>query len=330
MPFTGAGVEPEAQSVNVVIVSAPLFTLILLGYLATRLRLLPTSALPGLNTYVLYFAITAMLFQFGSQTPLSNLVNPWTAIVWLAATTIILCLGIFPGLRAGLGWRDASFAGLSTASPNMGFMGIPLIVTLLGPAAVGPLMPIMIVDILAVQSIVIALAHRGSRGSPTLALALRGVLANPMLWAIVLGVAWGAGGINMPGVIAETISLLADSATPVALVTIGAVLAREQQRARTGQQSVTRSSIAWLTAVKLVALPATVWLIGAGAMAAGAPLGGDELTVLTIIAALPTAANTSILAERFGANNAIVASVILASTVLGFITFNTIAAMTLA
>lgn len=315
---------------NVVIVSAPLFTLILLGYLATRLRLLPTSALPGLNTYVLYFAITAMLFQFSSQTPLSNLVNPWTAIVWLAATTIVLCLGIIPGLRAGLGWRDASFAGLSTASPNMGFMGIPLIVTLLGPAAVGPLMPIMIVDILAVQSIVIALAHRGSHGSPTLALALRGVLANPMLWAIVLGVAWGAGGINMPGVIAETISLLADSATPVALVTIGAVLAREQQRARTGQQSATRSFIAWLTAVKLVALPAAVWLIGAGAMAVGAPLGGDELTVLTLIAALPTAANTSILAERFGANNAIVASVILASTVLGFITFNTIAALTLA
>lgn len=316
---------------DVVAVSAPFFALILLGYLAARFGLLPMAALPGLNTFVLYFALTAMLFRLGSQTPTADLLNPWVMATWLGAALICLALAIVPGLKAGVSWRDASFGGLATASPNMGFMGIPLLIALLGADALGPLMPVMIIDIVVIQSLVIALAQRGigagTRRWRRAAGTARQVLANPLVWAIVAGAAWGTTGWSMPGPIDQTISLLADAATPTALFTIGGVLAREQATATGITSRATQAYIGWLTAVKLLALPAAVWLIGQAVGLAG-PF--EELTALVLIAALPTAANSSILAERFGADNAVVASVILTSTAAGFITFNAIAALLVA
>jgi malonate transporter len=37
---------------------------------------LPESAIPGLNAFVLYFALPCMLFRFGANTPILELLNP--------------------------------------------------------------------------------------------------------------------------------------------------------------------------------------------------------------------------------------------------------------
>lgn len=316
---------------NVLVVSAPLFALVLLGYLAVRLKLIPLTALPGLNAYVLYFAITAMLFRLGATNPLSAILNPSLMGVWMAGAWIILALGVFPGLKSGLGWRDSSFGGLAGSSPNLGFMGIPLIAALVGTDALAALLPVLIIDIILLQSTVLALSQRDSDETGSVIdkfkASSRGVLANPLLWSMVLGAGWGATGWTMAEPARETISLLADSATPVALFTIGAVLAREQSTAKGIQRPQIKAYVAWLTALKLLAQPALVWLLCQGAILSGLPVSGEAMTVLVLLASLPTAANTSILAERFRADNAIVASVILASTAGGFITFNAIAAL---
>ena len=57
-------------------VTFPFFALVLCGYLAARSRLLPLDAVPGLNMFVLYFALPCMLYRFGSTTPLMQLFNP--------------------------------------------------------------------------------------------------------------------------------------------------------------------------------------------------------------------------------------------------------------
>ena len=58
-----------------------------------------------------------------------------------------------------------------------------------------------------------------------------------------------------------------------------------------------------------------------GACALGAPLSGFQVTVLTLAAALPSASNVSLLAERYGADNGRIARIIMSSTVLAFVTF---------
>ena len=57
-------------------VTIPFFALVLCGYLAAHRHVLPESAIPGLNTFVLYFALPSLLFRFGSGTPIFDLLNP--------------------------------------------------------------------------------------------------------------------------------------------------------------------------------------------------------------------------------------------------------------
>ena len=58
---------------DVLRVTFPFFALVLCGYLAARRRFLPLEAIPGLNGFVLYFALPCMLFRFGASTPIAQI-----------------------------------------------------------------------------------------------------------------------------------------------------------------------------------------------------------------------------------------------------------------
>lgn len=74
--------------------------------------------------------------------------------------------------------------------------------------------------------------------------------------------------------------------------------------------------------MKLFLHPLLVLLVGTTAKQMGASLDNYALTVLVLAAALPSASNVSLLAERMGANNGRVAKIILFSTALAFISFS--------
>ena len=65
--------------------------------------------------------------------------------------------------------------------------------------------------------------------------------------------------------------------------------------------------------------------VGVAARQLGAPLSTFALTVITMVAALPSASNVSILAERYGADNGRIARIIMSSTVLAFASFTALA-----
>jgi predicted permease len=77
-----------------------------------------------------------------------------------------------------------------------------------------------------------------------------------------------------------------------------------------------------LALVKLLLHPLLVSLVGAAAIQLGAPLQPTALTVMVLVAALPSASNVSLLAERMGADNGRIARIILVSTALAFLTFS--------
>jgi predicted permease len=74
--------------------------------------------------------------------------------------------------------------------------------------------------------------------------------------------------------------------------------------------------------VKLFLHPLLVLLVGVTAIGLGVPLDKPALTVLVLLAALPSASNVSLLAERFGADNGRIARIILVSTAAAFFTFS--------
>lgn len=314
-------------------VTIPFFALVLIGYLAARVGVVPVAAVPGLNSYVLYFALPALLFQLGARTPIVELLDPVILGMWLLAAIVIITLAVWSALRRGLPWLDASYGGLVAVLSNSGFMGVPLITALIGDEAGGPIITALLIDVVALQSIAAALSQRDHIGDTSLweqvRISARRVVANPLPWGIVLGVLVGASGLALPSALADIIDLLGSSATPVALFTIGAVLYRQQLiapspgRVRTGVRAY--GDVYWLAALKLVVHPLIVWGLGRAVIAAGLPLSETALVVLVLLAALPSAANASIVAERAGADNGRIARVILVSTVLGFFTFSALA-----
>jgi malonate transporter len=311
-------------------VTFPFFALVLMGYLAAHRRLLPESAIPGLNAFVLYFALPAMLFRFGITTPIGQLLNPVVLGVSLIASLVIVAFTLAVTLSPRVQMKDAAFGALVAAFPNTGFMGVPLLATLLGAAAAGPVICAVLTDLLVTTSLCIALAqaHDAKGAGPRAALvkALKGALSNPLPWAIALGAASSVLGWNLAGAgpLATMIEMLADSATPVALFTIGAVLWRA------GQHAHTRTPLGLVlpvAAIKLVVHPLVVFALAASAHRLGAPIGAFEVTVLTLAAALPSASNVSLLAERYGADNGRIARIILLSTALSFVSFSALAAL---
>jgi malonate transporter len=307
-------------------VTLPFFALVAMGYAAAQRRVLPESAVPGLNAFVLYFALPAMLFRFGMNTPIGQLLNPVVLAVSLLASLGIVALTLALTISPRITLKDAAFGALVAAFPNTGFMGVPLLTALLGAAAAGPVICAMLTDLFVTTSLCIAIAQaheaRASGARAALGKALKGALSNPLPWAIAAGALASVLGFKLTGPLSTLVEMLADAATPVALFTIGAVLWRAGQHAHTRTPPSLYLPVA---AIKLFAHPLLVFVLGAGARALGAPIGAFEIMVLTLAAALPSASNVSLLAERYGADNGRVARIILSSTALAFVTFSALA-----
>ncbi|MDP2016622.1 AEC family transporter, partial [Hydrogenophaga sp.] len=292
---------------NILLVTFPFFALVLAGFVAARRSMLPLDAIPGLNGFVLYFALPCLLYRFGSTTPISELLDASVMGVYLLCGLVMVAFAIAMTLNQRIRWNDASLGALVAAFPNTGFMGVPLLAALLGPQVVGTIIVTMLVDMVITSSLCIALSrldeaegHGGQAMLDAGRKALRGVLANPMPWSIILGAVASACAFTLPKPVEQTAWLLADAASPVALFTIGAVLARAQMQS---SHPMPLSDFLPVALMKLLLHPLLVLGVGSVAIQLGAPLSPLALTAMVLVAALPSASNVSLLAERFGADN---------------------------
>ena len=308
-------------------VTFPFFALVLCGYAAARWRFLPLEAIPGLNGFVLFFALPCMLFRFGADTPIAQLLDAGVFFTYLFCALLMVAFSIAISLNERIRWNDASLGALVAAFPNTGFMGVPLLVALLGAQAVGPAIVTIFVDMVITSSLCVALSRLDAAGQQGAGVAARkalaGVVRNPMPWAISLGAAFSFWNLELIGPVNKTVSLLSDSASPVALFTIGAVLARSQMLAHERPDGPLRAvDYMPIALTKLLLHPILVLLVGVTAIHFGVALEPFALQVMVLVAALPSASNVSLLAERLGADNGRIARIILVTTAAAFLTFS--------
>jgi len=320
------GLATIAAVLQIFAITLPFFALVAAGYLAARRRVLPLEAIPGLNVFVLYFALPCMLYRFGARTPIAQLLDGSVALVWGLGALLVVMATVMLTRRGRIGWNDAAFGALVAAFPNTGFMGVPLLAALLGSHAAGPAIISIMFDMVVTSSLCIALSRLDTAGEAgarhALAKAFRGVVINPLPWSILLGALASALQFRLPAPVDATVSMLADAAAPAALFTIGAVLARSALLARgSGGTGTPAGDVPLVVLAKLLVHPLLVYAMGRAAMALGLPLDPRALTVIVLVAALPSASNVSMLAERFGADNGRIARIILWTTVAAFFTF---------
>jgi predicted permease len=191
----------------------------------------------------------------------------------------------------------------------------------------------LLIDVLLLSSLCLAWAHSspaadgGSDHPGAAALqSLKGALRNPLLWSMAAGLLVSWAGWRLAHPVDETLRLLSLSATPTALFTLGAILARSGA-AMAAHQPVPplatlprrRPGVMVPVLLKLLVHPALVWLGGSALRDLGWDLPLPGLITLTLAAALPSASNVSMLAEREGADTGLVARVILWSTALAWL-----------
>jgi malonate transporter len=312
---------------DVLRVTFPFFALVLCGYWAARRQMLPFEAIPGLNGFVLFFALPCMLFQFGAKTPIAQLLDASAFFMYLFCALVMVAFVVAITLNKRFGWNDAAFGALVGAFPNTGFMGVPLLVALLGTAAAGPAIVTIVIDMVITTSLCIALSRLDGAGQQGVGQAaknaLLGVVKNPLPWAILLGTLFSAFQIELPGPVEKTVSLLGDAASPVALFTIGAVLARSQKIAHQEQHGpLTWKDYVPVALIKLFLHPVLVLVVGLAVISMGVPIDAFALKVMVLVAALPSASNVAMLSERYGADNGRIARIILVSTAAAFLTFS--------
>ena len=317
------------QFLSILSVTIPIFALVLCGFVATRRNLLPIDAIPGLSAYILSFALPAMLFRLSASTSLVEMMDLPLILLYTICGGALCTLTIVLSRKQGINMKDAAFGALVSVYPNAGFMGIPLLIALLGEDGVRVIMvTILLVDCFVTTSVCLSMAQMqvGQEGKydigkllGSLGRSLKGASANPLSWPIAAGLVFGSLGLEMPDPINKTITMLSDSASPVALFTVGAIFARNVEK-ETSKNSL--ADYVPIALIKLFIHPLLIFSAGYLAQKMGVPISARTLSAVMLVAALPSAANTSMVAERFGADSGRIARIIMVSTVLSFFSFS--------
>jgi malonate transporter and related proteins len=303
--------------IDVFLQTLPFFAIIGLGYGAGRTGFFSPEATAYLTKFVFYFALSAMLFRFSSNLSLGALWD-WPFIwAYLIGTAAVYLLGTLVALLRGRGVAEAAVEAQCMAIGNIGFLGIPMLALLLGEAAIGYIMMMLAVDLIVFGSLIVILITGSRDGRMTLGI-LRtigvGLLSNPMIVSICLGMAVSSLALPVPEPIWQFVTILGAAATPGALFAIGASLA--------GKSAERVAVAAWLSFGKLVLHPAAVAVLALTVFDVEPYAAG----VMIASASLPVAGNVYMLAQHYGVAPQRVSASILISTALSILTVSAVIA----
>jgi predicted permease len=303
--------------VEIFLKTLPFFALIGLGYGAGVTRFFTPEATAWLTKFVFYFALSAMLFRFSANLSFAEIFDPRFLVAYLWATAFVYGIATAVAFIRGLSVEEAAIEGQCAVIGNVGFLGIPMLVMLLGEGAIVPVMQVLAVDLIVFGSLIVILITGGRDGRVQWAILKTvglGLLKNPMIVSICVGLAWSAAQLPIPAPLNDFMAILGAAATPGALFAIGASLA---------SKSAERVSVAlWLSTAKLVLHPAAVALSALVLF----PVAPYAAGVMIAAAALPVAGNVYILAQHYGVAPQRVSASILISTAFSIATVSAVIA----
>lgn len=289
----------------------PFFLIIGLGYGAGRSGFFPEEATAWLTKFVFYFALSAMLFRFSANLTLAEVLDWNFVLAYLAGTASVYALATLVAALRGVSLRETAIEAQCAVIGNVGFLGVPMLAMLMGEAAIGWVMIVLAVDLIVFGALVVILITGSRDGRMSLGI-LRtvglGLVKNPMIVSIVLGLTWSGLELPIPDPMNAFVRILGDAATPGALFAIGASLA---------SKSAERLSVTgWLSACKLVLHPAAVAV--SALMIFDVP--PYAAAVMIAAASLPVAGNVFMLAQHYEVAPKRVSSSILISTTAAIVT----------
>ncbi|SDK11427.1 AEC family transporter [Billgrantia gudaonensis] len=224
---------------EILAITAPIFLLIGVGYLAIAGRIISREQVRGVGTFVMYCALPALVIRALTQNPLEEVFDTQYLLAYGLGSLAIFVLG----LAVTLVWQrlplsNGAIQALGMAASNSGFIGYPVAAMVLGSPAAVFLALNMVIENLLIIPLALILAEMGHQRGASLTATLRQTARrlgrNPVLIGLLFGVLVAVSGISLPGPLARTIDMLADAAGPASLFVIGASLFRLQVRGLLG------------------------------------------------------------------------------------------------
>lgn len=286
----------------------PFFALIGLGWFAGRIRFFSAEATVALTKFVFYFALSAMLFRFTATLPLEQLFDPRFFAAYLLGSGVVWLIGFAVARVRGRPVTEAAMEAHTAMTGNTGFLGVPMLVVLLGPNAAGPVLMVLAADLIVFSSIITMVITAARHGRVAVVPLALGLVKNPMIVSMAAGLIWAGLHLPMPGPLQDFMTILGAAATPGALFAIGASLV--------GRSAERMGPALWLSAAKLFLHPlavgvSTLLIFHVEPFSAG---------VMIAAAALPVAGNVYILAAHYGVAPQRVSTAILISTAVSILT----------
>jgi predicted permease len=288
--------------------AAPLFALVLGGYLLSRFGRWPVEASSALSRFVFAVAMPALLFRLMSGLAALPPVDARLLLAYFGGCLLVFILGRLVARTAfGLDGVGQSVFAIGGIFSNNVLLGVPLARLALGEAAMPSVALVLIFNTLLLWTLVsvsVEWARHGELSLKGFGATARSVLTNPIVASILAGSIFGLAGAQLPAAVDAPLRLIGDAAAPLALIVLGMGLAEY------GVRDGWREGAA-ITALKLVAQPAAIWLL-----AWMLKLPRLETQAVVLLAALPVGVNVYLMSREFRSNEGAVATSLVMSTAL--------------
>lgn len=298
---------------------APIFGLILVGWIAALAGFLSDKVSDGLSEYVFSIAVPALIIATLTRPGLTGEITPSYWVSYFGGAALSWGIGSALSLRRkGVERRGAILHGFAASQSNTVFIGVPMILQAYGEEGAFPLFMLLAVHLPLMMGCATFLIE--ADGETSILRRLRGLalvlLRNPIFLALVLGLGLKAIGVAPTGMAKALVDSLAGTASTCALIALGAGLVRYRVLHDMPSALV-------ITSLKLVLHPLAVWVLAFHVFTMPPAYAG----VATLFAAMPVGINAYLLAARYKTETGVVAAAVMLSTLLA--TFTTIAWLTL-
>lgn len=288
---------------------APIFLVVALGAALVRGGLLAPEALKSLTRLVYWIALPALLFEETARANLHGAGVERLVAVLFAATVPVIVLGILYARLARLTPAAAGTFVHVAMRGNLAYVGLPVLLYLAAAAGPGAPRPTQIILAFApfvlfqnVVSILLLLAGRQPFGLAVVRDLAKGIVTNPLLVAVGLGLLASLAGLRLPTFLKQSLDAVGAIASPLALIGIGGSLLTVPLRNHWGNAAV--GAVMKVALVPLTGLLLGHWL--------GLPRG--ELIIALVFLACPTAVASHPLVIQLDGDEGLASTAIVLST----------------
>ena len=301
--------ENFIYSINV---TMPIFLVMVIGYILKQIGMLNDNFVTVANKFNFKVTLPFMLFKDIAGVDIKAVFD--IKYVLFCAIVSTICFWVVWG-TAKLLVRDKTIRGAFVQSSFRGsaaVMGLAFIQNIYGSSAMGPLMIVSAVPLYNIFSVIVltfeANDSTGIDKKAKIRQAGINICKNPIILSILAGMIVGLLGIQFPTLVNKTVSNVAQMATPLALITIGAGF--EGRKALAKIAPTMAASMIKLVLQPLVFLPVAAWM----------GFSGEKMIAILIMLASPTTPSCYIMAKSMNNDEVLTASVIVTTTLMAAFT----------